>query len=102
MTSVVVTTADVLGFGESPPMLDAKGKLRYATGGYYSPGRLVFGMNVNMSGLMLFDSMNVHSTRGAGQGIYVAASEYDSITDSLSIESEGAVDPFTALTVQKA
>ena len=33
--TVVISTADTLGFGETPAMLDASGKLRFGSGGYY-------------------------------------------------------------------
>lgn len=97
--TVVVGTADTLGFGESAPVLGADGKLRFGVGGYYPPGRLVFGVNVEIENLLLLDSVGVRASRGSG--VYAQASTYDAATDILTIQSEGAIDPAKVLQTQK-
>ena len=37
--TVVIGTADTLGFGEAHPVLGSDGRLRFGTGGYYPPGQ---------------------------------------------------------------
>jgi hypothetical protein len=96
---VVVGTEDIAGFGDVLPVLGADGKLRFGNGGYYPPGRLIFGTKIDMENLLLYDSMSVRGLRG--RGVYIQSSEYSVEEDVLTVQSEGAVDPFRVLTTQR-
>jgi hypothetical protein len=97
--TIVITTETALGFAEAPPMLGADGRLKFGGGGYYPPGRLVYGQHVTMEGLMLFDSIGIRGMRGTG--IYISESEYDAVTESISVQSEGSLDPWKALVTSR-
>lgn len=97
--TVVVGTAETVGFGESHSVLGADGKLRFGIGNFYPPGRLIFGQRIEMENFLLFDGVNVRA--GGAGAVYVQESEYDAATETISIESEGALDPWKALTIRK-
>lgn len=95
--AVVVSTAEASSMENLKLGMD--GKIYYAVGGAYPPGRLVYGRYVDLESLPLMDSIGVRSSRG--RAIYVTGSTYDAETETLWIETEGAIDPFQALTIQK-
>lgn len=97
--TVIVSTDVSLGYGDSHPILGSDGRLKFGSGGYYPPGRLVYGQTVEFESLLLLDGMNVRASRGPG--VYIAESSYDSQTDVLTVASEGAPDPFRALVTKK-
>ena len=97
--TVVIAAAAQATFGQSLPVLSASGKLKYGGGGFYPPGRLIFGESIDLEGLLLFDALGVRGTQGPG--IYICESEYDSETETLSVRTLGALDPWTALTTQR-
>lgn len=97
--AVIVSTEDGIGFGESYPVLDAKGKIRYGTSGYYPPGQLIYGRSIQFESLLLLDGISVRAS--TGDALYIQASSYDAVNDVWTVESEGAVDAWTALTVKK-
>jgi hypothetical protein len=91
---------------ENPPasslenlLLGQDGKLRYGAGHLYPPGKLIFGQYVDMDGLALFDSLGVRGP--SSSSVYVQESEYDGVTDTISIQSEGALDPYRSLIIRK-
>lgn len=97
--TAMIATAETLGYGESRLVLSAAGKLRFGGGAFCSPGQLVFGQHIEMESLLMLDGLSVLASRGPG--VYVQASEYDAVTETLSVESEGAIDPWKALTIRK-
>lgn len=97
--TVLVGTAEAVAFGGTRMVLGADGKLRYGGGGFVSPGQLVFGQHIEMENLLLVDGVSVRASRGAG--VYISSSEYDALTGTLSVESDGAIDPWRALTIKK-
>lgn len=80
-------------------VLDDSGKLRYPTGGLYAPGRLIFGQYIDIDNVAVLDSVGIRANRGPS--IYVQASQYDALTDTIQITSEGAVSPWSILTIRK-
>jgi hypothetical protein len=97
--TVVIAAATEATFGQTLPILSASGKLKYGGGGFYPPGRLIYGQAIDLEGLLLFDALGVRGI--TGPGIYVVESEFDAETQTLSVRSEGALDPWTALTTMK-
>jgi len=97
--TVIVRAEEIAGYGDVPPMLGSDGRLKFGNGNYYPPGRLIFGQRIEMESLLMLDGMSVRGTRS--RSVYVQSSEYDATTDILTIESEGALDPWKALTTRK-
>jgi hypothetical protein len=97
--SVVVGTEDTVGYGDTLPVLDSDGKLRYTAGGFYPPGRLVYGRHVEIAGLHLLSGMGAGGTHEAS--IYVQGSEYNAATDIVTVTSLGALDPYQMLTTRR-
>jgi hypothetical protein len=97
--TVIVTTADVLTFGETYPVLGADGRLYYGSGAQMPPGTMVFGKRVQMQNLLLVDGTSIRAA--GGNTVYVAACEYDAVSDTWAVEGEGALDPFQALTLKR-
>lgn len=95
--SVVVGTAPASS--DMNLVLGEDGKLRYPNGSGYVPGRLVYGQHVNMDTILLLDAVGIRAA--AGPAVYIAESEYDAASDQLSLQSEGALDPFQALTLRQ-
>jgi hypothetical protein len=93
--TVVIAKATAATFGQTLPILTSSGKLKYGGGGFYPPGRLIYGQSVDLEGLLLFDALGVRGI--TGPGVYVVESEYDAETETLSVRSEGALDPWQAL-----
>lgn len=80
-------------------ILGTDGRLRYPTGGEFTPGLPIFGRYIDVDSLVLLDAIRFRARRG--NAIYVEESTYDADTDMLDIVSEGAPDPFRALTIRK-
>jgi len=99
--TLVVTSETVAGYGDSLLVLGGDGKLRFGGGGDFPPGRLIYGQRVEMESLLLLDGVSVRASGGPLGAIYVVESTYEATTDTLTVASEGAVDPFHALTIQK-
>lgn len=97
--SVVVTTAPQSSFGTPNLVLGSDGKVRYANGSPYPPGALVYGRYVDVDTLLLLDGLGIRASRGAAT--YVAASQFDAASETLTIEDEGSLDPWAALTIRK-
>jgi hypothetical protein len=78
-----------------------EGHLRYPNGekSLYVPGMLVYGQYVDIDGVMLLDATGIRASRGPST--YVQESQYDAQADKLTIHSDDAFDPFTALTIRK-
>lgn len=95
--AVVVDIAPVSS--EENLILGSDGKVRFPNGSPYIPGRLVFGQWVDVDGLLLLDGLGIRASRGAAT--YVSESTYDAASDMLTVQGEGALDPYRALTVRK-
>ncbi len=80
-------------------ILGQDGKIRYASGAYYPPGKLVFGQPVAMDSLLLLDSIGIRGARGAAT--YIQESEYDAALDRITVQGEGVTDPWAALKIRK-
>jgi hypothetical protein len=93
--TVVIAAAAAATYGDTLPILTSSGKLKYGGGGFYPPGRLIYGQSVDLEGLLLFDALGVRGI--TGPGIYICESEFDSETESLSVRSVGALDPWAVL-----
>lgn len=96
---VVIATADTLGYGESRLILGKDSRLRYFNGSFVSPGRLIFGAEIDMESLLLLDGFSVRAS--GGTSVYVQTSEYDAESDTISIESEGASDVFASFATRQ-
>ena len=97
--AVVVDKADVSGFAEDNLLLGEDGRLRYPDGGLFTPGRLIFGRNVDINSVLLLDGLGLRNARGPAT--YVQSSMYDALSDRISVQSDGAPDPWQALTIRK-
>ena len=97
--TVIVRAEEIAGYGDVPLLLGADGRLKFGNGNYCPPGRLVFGQRIEMESLLLLDGMGVRASRSSS--VYVQSSTYEASTDILNIESEGALDPWKALTVRR-
>ena len=99
--SVIVDIADSAhsGLGQTNLMLGEDGKLYYPDGGLYPPGKLVYGRHVDINSMLLLEGTGVRSRRGPA--VYVAESTYDADSDMITIQSDGAVDPWKALTIRQ-
>jgi hypothetical protein len=80
-------------------LLGQDGKLRYGAGHLYPPGKLIFGQYVDVDSLMLFDSLGVRGP--SSTSVYIQESEFDAATETLAVQSEGALDPWRALKIKK-
>lgn len=96
---VVIATADTLGYGESRLILGKDSRLRYFNGSFVSPGKLIFGTEIDMESLLLLDGFSVRAS--GGTSVYVQSSSYDAESDTISIESEGASDPFATFATRQ-
>lgn len=97
--SVVVTTAPESGFGTPNLVLGSDGRVRYPNGSQYPAGALVYGQYMDVDMLLLLDGLGIKASRGSA--IYVASSTYDAANDALTIQDEGALDAWDALTIRK-
>jgi hypothetical protein len=97
--TVIIGTEVPSSYGDPYLMLGADGKLRYPTGGFVPAGRLIYGQTIDMEGLLLFDSLGIRGIKGSG--IYISESEYDSQSETLSVQSEGSLDPWKVLTASR-
>ena len=97
--TVIVRAEEIAGYGDVPLLLGADGRLKFGNGNFYPPGRLVFGQRIEMESLLLLDGMGVRASRSSS--VYVAESTYEASTDILNISTEGALDPWKALTTRK-
>lgn len=79
-------------------ILGRNGKLRYPGGSIFMPGRLIYGQWIDIDSVYILQSIGARSSRG--QSVYITGSSYDAASDTLSIESEGSLDPFSALKVR--
>jgi len=84
---------------ESEFTLGSDGRMRYANGSEISPGQLVYGQHVRMDTLLLLDGVGVRLE--SGRSLYVQASSYDAASDSLMVQSLGALDAYSALRIQQ-
>ncbi len=80
-------------------ILGQDGKIRYASGAFYPPGKLVFGQYVSMDSLLLLDSIGIRGARGAAT--YIQESQYDAALDRITVQGEGVTDPWAALKITK-
>lgn len=97
--SVVVQTAPPSS--ASNLILGGDGLLRYPGGqrALYPAGKLIYGQYIDIDGLMLLDSVGIRAQRGAS--VYIQESSYDAASGRISVQSEGAVDPWSALSIRK-
>ena len=97
--TVIVGNEVPSSYGDPYLMLGADGKLRYPTGGFVPAGRLIYGQTIDLEGLLLFDSLGVRGIKGSG--IYISESEYDAQSETISVQSEGALDPWKVLVTSR-
>jgi hypothetical protein len=97
--SVIVDYPIANGYGGTNLVLGEDGRLRYANGGPYVPGMLIYGRYIEIDGLLLLEGMGARASRG--QGVYITESQFDAQTGTLVVQGEGAPDAFRALTVRQ-
>lgn len=97
--SVIISHPLPTGLGSPNLVLGQDGRVRYTNGSPYVPGALIFGRYVDIDSVLLLDGLSLRASRGSA--LYIAESTYDATNDILTVSGEGAVDPFTALTVKK-
>jgi hypothetical protein len=73
--------------------------VRYGNGSPYPPGMLVYGRYADVDSILLLEGLGIRASRGAA--LYIAESSYDAVSDTLTIQSEGALDPWQALSVRR-
>jgi hypothetical protein len=95
--SVVVDTARPIE--ESEFTLGADGRMRTANGSPILPGQLVYGQHVQVDTLLLLDGVGVRLEHG--RSLYIQSSSYDARSDSLMVQSLGALDPYEALSYRQ-
>lgn len=97
--TVIVGIPEEDGYSTRNLVLGTDGKVRWPNGTAYTPGALIFGRYVDIDSLLLLDGLNIRASRGAAT--YVQESQYDATTETLTIQGEGAADPWRALTIRK-
>lgn len=74
--------------------LGTDGVIRYAGNSFFEPGQLIVGRWVDINQLPILPGVN-------RQAVYIERAEYNAVNGTLTLQSEGAIDPYQAVRLSR-